>query len=283
MGGQGVGGRGGPRHGGNPHVERNAHDLVVDEGTLGPQPVGSAHVAVVGREDHDGVVPGTAVVKGLEDRSEALVGEPVELDVVVEVTEPGLRVRGVDVPPETVLLVPAPLAVGLRLGMEVVREIGREFFEYLVIGTVVDGEGVVLLPSRALEDPADAGHLLGVALGVAGLVDGEPHDVVRVDQRHRQEPGLVVGSSGRRRGSGIGPQPVGGVGGDDGVEVDAGPGPTHEVAVVSLPVGESVALHVGMDGLRQVPFADVGASGSPRRAAASRSSGPMDRARRARA
>ena len=94
-------------------------------------------------------------------------------------------------------------------------------------------------PSRGLG--ADRRHVLGVALLVAGLVDGEPHDVVGVDQGHGEEPrrGGVVG---RHR---VVLQPVGGVGGDDRVEVDPGPGPPHEVPVVAVPVGEPVGLHVG--------------------------------------
>ena len=42
-----------------------------------------------------------------------------------------------------------------------------------------------------------------------------------------------------------------------GIEVDAGPGPPHEVPVVAVPVREAVGLHVGVLGLRQVPFPDV--------------------------
>ncbi len=254
MGAERRGGRaggGGARH---LHVEGHPHDLVVDEGALGAQAVGAAHVAVVGGEDHDGVVPRPRRLEGAQHRAEVLVGQVVEVDVVVEVTEPGGGVRRVDVTHQPVLLVPPPLAVRLRLGVEGVAEVRREPVAHLGVGVAVDGQRLVVLPGRRLQDPADVGDVLGVAVLVAGLVHREPHHVVGVDQRHGQEPrlGPVVG------GAGVLGQPVGGVGGDDRVEVDAGAGPAHEVAVVAVPVGEAVRLHVRPGGVGEVPLADVG-------------------------
>ena len=103
-----------------------------------------------------------------------------------------------------------------------------------------------------------------MALAVAGLVDREPHHVVGVDQGHGQEPGIAAGPRrsrlprSRRRPAGVPAQPVGGVVGDDGVEVDPGAGPSHEVAVVAVPVGEAVGLHVRGGRVGEVPLADVG-------------------------
>ena len=180
----------GARHTRDAHVQRHPHDLVVDERALGAQAVRPAHVAVVGGEDHHGVVPRPAVVERLEHRAQALVGEALELDVVVEVAEPGPGVAGVDVPPQPVLLVPAPLPVRLGLGVQVVVEVGRELLDHLV---VVRGRRPAAgrRPSRRRpRGPTHRRHVLGVALVVPGLVDGEPHDVVRVHERHGQEPRL---------------------------------------------------------------------------------------------
>ena len=173
-------------------VERDPHDLVVDEGALRAQAVRPAHVAVVGGEEDDGVVPGAGGLEGGEHGAEAPVGQPVEVDVVVEVAEPGRGVVGVDVAPEPVLLVPAPLAVGLGLGVEVVVEVGGQPVEHLGVRIGEDRQRVVVLPGRRLEHPADGGHLVGVPLAVAGLVDREPHHVVGVDQGDGEEPGPVV-------------------------------------------------------------------------------------------
>ena len=171
-------------------VQGHPHDLVVDEGPLGAQAVGAAHVAVVGGEDDDGVVPGPGGLEGGEHRAQAAVGQPVEVHVVVEVAEPGTVVRRVDVAPQAVLLVPAPLPVGLGLGVQVVVEVGRQLVDHLRVGLGEDGEGVVVLPGGRLEHLPDGGHVVGMALPVARLVDREPHDVVRVDQGHGEEPGL---------------------------------------------------------------------------------------------
>lgn len=214
----------------------------------------AAHVAVVGGEDDHGVVPGAGRLQGAEDGAEAGVGQLVEVDVVVEVAEPAPRVGGVDVAPETVLLVPAPLAVGLGLGVQVVGEVGRQVLDHLGVGLRVDGQCVVVLPRRRLEDGPDGGDVLRVGLAVAGLVDRVPHHVMGVHESHGEEPGAPAG----RRGAGVAPEPVGGVGGDEGVEVHAGAGPAHEVAVVAVPVGEAVGLHVGLGGVGEVPLADVG-------------------------
>ena len=190
-----------------------------------------------------------------EHGAEVAVGQLVEVDVVVEVAQPGRLVGRVDVAPQAVLLVPAPLAVGLGLGVQVVVEVGRQLVDHLGVGIGEDGERVVVLPRRRLEHGADGGHVVGVPLPVAGLVDREPHDVVGVDQGHGEEPRL-----GRRRGRrpALLGQPVGGVAGDDRVEVHAGAGPAHEVAVVAVPVGEAVGLHVRGGGVGEVPLADVG-------------------------
>ena len=238
---------------GNLDIERHPHDLVVDERPLGPQPVGAAHVAVVGGEDDDGVVPLARGLEGPEHGAQAAIGQLVEVDVVVEMAEPGRLVPRVDVAPQTVLLVPTPLSMGLRLGVQVIVEVGRELVDHLGIGLGEDGQGVVVLPGGRLEHLTDGGHVVGMAFPIAGLVHRKPHDVVRVDQGHGQEPGL--GGTCRR---GVLLQPVGRVGGDDRVEVHPGAGPTHEVAVVAVPVGEAVGLHVGRGRVGQVPLADVG-------------------------
>ena len=85
---------------------------------------------------------------------------------------------------------------------------------------------------------------------VRRLVDREPHDVVRIDEHDSEEPRLVAAGC-------IGTQPRRRVRRDDRIEVHAGAGPTHEVPVVALPIREAVRRHVGRDGLREVPLADV--------------------------
>ena len=258
-----------PRRGGarDLHVEGYPHDLVVDERALRAQTVGAAHVAVVGGEDDHRVVPPTGSFEGGEHDAQVAVGQLVEMDVVVEVAQPRPLVGRVDVPPQPVLLVPAPLPMGFGLGVEVVVEVGRQAVDHLGVGLGEDGEGVVVLPGGRLEHRPDGGYVVGVPLAVAGLVHREPHHVMRVDQGHGEEPGIGAagavlpgtgaagsGSSGR---FGILLQPVGGVGGDERVEVHAGPGPTHEMAVVAVPVGEAVGLHVRCGGVGQVPLPDV--------------------------
>ena len=172
------------------------------------------------------------------------------MHVVVEVAQPRALVRRVDVPPQPVLLVPTPLPVGLGLGMEIVVEVGRQLVDDLGVGLGEDGEWVVVLPGGRLEHRADGGDVVGVALAVAGLVHREPHDVVGVDQGHGEEPGI-----GRRAAGPVGPAPPparrsrsasGRRWGDERVEVHPGPGPTHEVAVVAVPVGEAVGLQAGV-------------------------------------
>ena len=88
-------------------------------------------------------------LEGGQDRAQAPVGQLVQVDVVVEVAEPGPLVGRVDVAPQPVLLVPAPLAVGLGLGVEVVVEVRRKLVDDLGVGVGEDGEGVVVLPGRA--------------------------------------------------------------------------------------------------------------------------------------
>jgi hypothetical protein len=186
--------------------------------------------------------------------AQTAIGHLVEVDVIVEVTEPGGLVSRIDVAPQPVLLVPAPLAMGLRLGVQVVVEVGRELVDQFGIGLGEDGQRVVVLPGGRLEHLADGGHVVGMPFPVAGLVHRKPHDVVGVDQRHCEEPGRC----GLARGRGVLFQPVGGVGGDDRVEVHTGAGPPHEVTVVAVPVGEAVGLHVGRGRVGQMPLADVG-------------------------
>ena len=259
---EGGGDRAGGGHAGDLEVEGNPHDLVVDEGSLGTQPVGAAHVAVVGGEDDHGVVPRPCRLEGGQHNSEVAVGQPVEVHVVVEMAQPGPFVGRVDHAPQTVLLVPTPLPVGLGFGEEVVVEVGGELVDHFGIGVGEDGEGVVVLPGGRLEQRADGGHVVGVALLVARLIDRKPHDVVGIDQGHGEEPG--VGPPGAGSGGispaarGVAGQPLGGIAGDDRVEVHAGPGPPHEVAIVAVPVGEAVGLHVRGGRVRQVPLADVG-------------------------
>ncbi len=256
--------RGDSTGGGNPghlHIERHPHDLVVDERAFGSQPVRPAHVPMVGGEDDDGVVPCPRLLQRTEDGAQVAIGHLVEMDVVVEMTQPRLLVVRVDVAPQPVLLVPTPLAVRLGLGVQVVIEVGRQIVDNLVVGLGEDRERIVVLPRRRLENRAHAGHVGGMALPVAGLVDGEPHHIVRVDQRHGQEPrlgGSLIRLVGPRSRAGVGFQPVGGVGGDDRVEMHPGARPPHEVAVVAVPVGKAVGLHVGGGRLREVPLADVG-------------------------
>ena len=216
-----------------------------------------AHVAVVGGEDDHGVVPRPGVLEGGQHRAEAAVGQPVEVHVVVEVAEPGRGVAGVDVAPQAVLLVPAPLPVRLGLGVQVVVEVRREPVDHLGVRVGEDRERVVLLPGGGLEHPTDAGHLVGVVLAVPRLVHRKPHHVVGVDQGDGEEPGLGAGPVAVAA-SGVLAEPVGGVGGDERIEVHAGAGPAHEVAVVAVPVGEAVGLHVGGGRVGEVPLADVG-------------------------
>ena len=85
--------------------------------------------------------------------------------------------------------------MGFGLGLQVVVEVLGKLVEDLVITRVVDRQRVIVLPRRAFEHLPNGLDLIHVALGIAGLVDGEPHDVVRVDERHGQEPriGLLAG------------------------------------------------------------------------------------------
>ena len=106
-------------------------------------------------------------------------------------------------------------------------------------------------------------RIFEVMLAVARLVDRKPHHVVGVDQRHGEEPGFAAVAGGPPGSVGIGGgrvglEPVGGVPGDDRVEVHPGAGPAHEVPVVAVPVGETVGLHVRGGGGGEVPLADVG-------------------------
>ncbi len=128
-------------------------------------------------------------LEGGEHRAQALVGQPLEVHVVVEVAEPGRSVLGVDVAPQTVLLVPAPLSVCFGLGVKVVVEVGRQPVDHLGVGLVEGGEGVVLLPGGSLQHATDGGDIVGMAFAIARLVDREPHHVVGVDQGDGEEPG----------------------------------------------------------------------------------------------
>ena len=161
--------------------------------------------------------------------------------------------------------------MGLGLGEEVVVEVRREPVAHFGIRIGVDGERVVVLPGGRLEHLTDGADLVRVAFAVAGLVDREPHHVVGVDQRDREEPRLPVTPHRAGPATSHGPvaarrsvpprvllDPVGRVGGDDRVEVDARSRPTHEVAVVAVPIGEAVGLHVRVGRVREVPLADVG-------------------------
>ena len=114
-----------------------------------------------------------AGLEGGAARYPGCVGQLVEMDVVVEVAEPGALVGRVDVAPQAVLLVPPPLPVGLGLGVEVVVEVGAAAGRRPRVGLGEDGERVVVLPGGRLEHAADAGHLVGMALPVAGLVHRE--------------------------------------------------------------------------------------------------------------
>ncbi len=188
--GQGLGGRGRRRHSGHAHVQRHPHDFVVHERALGAKTVGPAHVAVVRSEDHHRVIPRPGVLESAEHGPQTLIGEALELHVVIEVAKPGSGVTGVDVAPQAVLLVPAPLPVRLGLGVEVVVEVGRELLHDLVVVLAIDRKRVVVLPGRGIENTAHRCHVLGVGVLVSGLVDREPHDVMRIDEGDGQEPGL---------------------------------------------------------------------------------------------
>ena len=148
---------------------------------------------------------------------------------------------------------------GLR--EQVVVEVLRELVEHLLVLLGERGERVVLLPRRRSQERTGELELLAVLLLVRRLVDREPHDVVRVDERDDEEPRPI----GR---TGVGAEPLDALVGDDRVVLPAGARPSHEVAVVALPVGEAVGLEVGLDRVREVPLADV------RRAVAG---GPEDR------
>src|SRR4051812_50229780 len=67
-------------------------------------------------------------------------------------------------------------------------------------------------------------------LAPGGLIDREPHHVVRVHQRDGEEPRL------RRARRAMSPQPRRGGVGDQRIEVHTRAGPTHEVAGVAPPV-----------------------------------------------
>ena len=74
-----------------------------------------------------------AALEGAEHLAEALVGELVELHVVVELPPPLLPVVGRDVAGQPVLLVPAPLPVARRLGEQVVVEARRQLVDDVVV------------------------------------------------------------------------------------------------------------------------------------------------------
>ena len=201
--------------------------------------------------EHDGrVVGASGGVERVEDCSEVLVALLMEAPVVVEVTQPRPLVVPVDPPVQRVLLLVEPLAVHGRLREQVVVEVLGQLVEHLLVLLGERGERVVLLPRRRSQERTGELELLAVLLLVRRLVDREPHDVVGVDERDDEEPRPI----GR---TGVGAEPLDALVGDDRVVLPAGARPSHEVAVVALPVGEAVRLEVRLDRVREVPLADV--------------------------
>ncbi len=203
---------------------------------------------MVGGEDDDGVVPGRGGIEGTQDGAEAGVVELMELGVVVELAEPDVGVVRIHHPGDAVLHhLRHPPLVDLGFGGQVVVEVRREIGEPPL---ELEGEiRQVLGPTPVLlgQQVAGPGHVVGVALGVPRLIDGKPHDVVRVDQPDTEEPRLVD----------LGPVPDPGraVLGDRLVELGAGAGEAPPGHVVPGPVTEAVGLHVRGGGGFQVPFA----------------------------
>ncbi len=179
------------------HVEGHPHDLLVDERALRPQPVRTAHVPVVGREDDDRVVPRPRRLERGEDRSEAAVGERVQVHVVVEVPEPRPLVGRDRCCPTARAAGPTATVDALRAWRAGRRRSSR------AAGRTPRGRdrrrpGADRHPSMPPPpgSGSDPGHLVGVAVGVPGLVDREPHHVMGVDQGDGEEPWAVLGPAG---------------------------------------------------------------------------------------
>ena len=209
----------------------------------------SAHVTVIGREHDHRVVPRTAALQGAEHAAEAVVGELVELHVVVELPPPRRVVLGRQVARQPVLLVPAPLAMTRRLGEQVVAEVLGEAVDDLRVVVRERRHRVAVLPLGRVQQGLRRGELVGVGRLVVGLVHREPHHVVGVHEGDRQEPRIGLRP--------VGFQPASGGVRDHRVEVDAGAGPAHEVLVVAVPVGVAVEVHRRLGAAGEVPLADV--------------------------
>lgn len=223
-----------PRAAGRDDGHLDDRGLLEGDRALLRQPVRAVHLAVVAREDDDGVLPQVEAVELVEDPLELGVHEAQAVDEVAAPYLPQVlaALRDGAVVPFDVALVGVH---AVRLAGQVVVEVRRQ------VDVELRHRAEVLRRVRHRRDAA-----LGVRL--LGLAGAQVHDVVWVDHRRDEQPRLV-----RRP---LGAQPVDGLEGDRGVELLA----LHRAAPVVAPrlvIGEAVVLqragpplHVG-----EVPLA----------------------------
>ena len=267
----------GVRHAGHLHVARHVHDLLVHERALRAQAVRAAHVAVVGGEDHDRVVVRAAVLERAaapcraSRRPSAAASRSSRGGAATTSCRPGrCSPTGRAAGPSATAAARRACRAGRRRSSAAARRTLRRS------GRRTTAARRRPSTSRARGSCAARATSSGCARLVVRLVDREPHHVVRVHERDGEEPRLVE----RRR---VGAQPRRRVRRDDRVEVHAGAGPTHEVAVVALPVGEAVLRSCRASATASSATCRCSSSGSPRRAGSNRSSGSRGRAPCARA
>ena len=206
------------------HDERHPRVLRVHERPLLPQTVGTGHLAMVGGEHHHGAVGLATGLQRVQHRHQVAVGIADAVEVVVLVGLPGRFLVGHASEGHVAEI--AVVAMRPRLARQVVAAAGRQRqavgggVQRVRRGRRQRSEVVAMTPRGLLRPPR-----------------GEVHDIVRVDEVHRQQPGLA----GVARRGGLVMEPVRGLGGDLRVELVAGPGGAVGVAV-EVEVGEPERL-----------------------------------------
>ena len=219
------------------------HDLLVDERALRPQAVRAAHVAVVGREDHDRVVPRArrprARASTVPSDSSAI---RCSFDVVVEVPAATPSCRTGRCSPRCRAAGPSATA-GARRACRAGRRRSSA-------GSVVDDCVVVAVERR--QRSSSSFHCDALEQRSRASSTRVRDAVARYDGwsigNHITSCGFTsatVRNHGSSRDAALARNQPPRESAMTGSKCDAGAGPAHEVAVVALPVAEAVRLHGG--------------------------------------
>ena len=181
------------RHARRADVARHVHDLLVHERALAAQPVRPAHVAVVGREDHDRVVvraacsrahraPCRATRRPAGAASRSSRGGAATTSCRRGRCSPTCRAAG----PSATAVASRACRAGRRRSW---RAASSHTSSYSVSNNGSSSSSFHFDISSSCSTEVDLVRVRGIVV-VGGLVDREPHHVVRVHQRDGEEPRL---------------------------------------------------------------------------------------------